>query len=518
MADVRAVAAALAGALALLLPAPAPAAPEPAAAVAPVAHTRAGALRGSAHEDYRVFEGVPYAAAPVGALRWAAPRPPAAWPGIRDARRPASACPQPAGEVPSGSTDEDCLYLNVTAPSDATPGRPKPVIVWLHGGGFTSGAGSSYDAHRMAVGGDVVVVSVNYRLGALGFLARARLPGSGTFGLADQQAALRYVRDDIGAFGGDPTRVTLAGESAGGYGVCAQLASPSAAGLFQRAIIESGPCAGGPARPFAPFALAPSAAEAAGTKLTAAVGCGQAADELGCLRRVPVPKLLAAQGADQEPEYGTAPLPRDPADAVASGRAARVDVLIGANHDEGTVWAAGIMAAGVAVTPATWPDVVRDFGPDPARTSEVVRAYPLRGAEGGPVFGALIGDADYACPTLRTGALLAAHQRVWRYEFADPDAPRPTPAPPPFPLGATHTTELPYLFDLGGRPRELTERQHRLAATMIGYWTRFARSGDPNGGGAPPWSRSAVQSLAPGRTGPVRPGPGHHCALWATMP
>ncbi|MGW8730376.1 carboxylesterase/lipase family protein [Streptomyces sp. NPDC055808] len=514
MAEVRWIAAVLAGALAVLLP-PVTASPSPEASVV---RTRDGAVRGSVRDGYRVFDGIPYAAPPVGALRWAAPRPAASWPGVRDATRPAPACAQPAGEVPGGSTSEDCLYLNVTAPSDAAPGHPRPVIVWLHGGGFTTGAGSSYDAHRMAVRGDVVVVTVNYRLGALGYLGRAGLAGSGTFGLADQQAALRYVRRGIGAFGGDARNVTLAGESAGSYAVCAQLASPSAAGLFQRAIMESGPCTGGPARPFAPYAVAPTVAEAAGTELAGAVGCARAADVLGCLRRVPVARLLAAQGADAQPEYGTALLPRDPAGAVASGRVARVPVLIGANHDEGTIWAAGIVAAGTAVTPANWPDVVREFVPDPARAAEVVAAYPVRGTDGGPVFGAVIGDADYACPTLRTGSLLAARRTVWRYEFADPDPPRPTPAPPPFPLSATHTTELPYLFDLGGRPRDMTERQRRLADTMIGYWTRFARTGDPNGGGAPHWARSQVQSLAPERTGPVRPGGVHHCALWATMP
>ncbi|MER7146829.1 carboxylesterase/lipase family protein [Streptomyces xanthochromogenes] len=523
MAEVRWLAAVAASAVAVLVPSavappPAPPASVSAAGSAPVVRTGAGVVRGADHEGYRVFFGVPYAAPPVGALRWALPRPAVAWRGVRDATRPAPACAQPAGEVPGGSTGEDCLHLNVTAPSDASPSRPRPVLVWLHGGGFTSGAGSSYDAHRMAVRGDVVVVTVDYRLGALGFLGRAGLPGSGTFGLADQQAALRYVRRNIGAFGGDARNVTLAGESAGAYAVCAQLASPAAAGLFHRAIMESGPCTGGPARPFAPYAVGPAAAEAAGAKLADAVGCARRADVLGCLRRVPVARLLAAQGADAQPEYGTPLLPRDPAGAVASGRMARVPVLIGANHDEGTVWAAGIIAAGTSVTPANWPDVVREFVPDPARAAEVVAAYPVHGTDGGPVFGAVVGDANYACPTLRTGSLLAARQPVWRYEFADPDPPRPTPAPPPFPLGATHTTELPYLFDLGGRSRDMTEGQHRLADTMIGYWTRFARSGDPGGGGAPRWTRSQVQGLAPDRTGPVRPGAVHHCGLWATMP
>ena len=493
---------------------PTAAAPTPPA----VAHTHDGAVRGSVHDGYRTYEGIPYAAPPVGALRWTAPRPPSPWTGVRDARHTAPACAQPDGEVRGGSTAEDCLYLNVTAPDAATPARPRPVVVWLHGGGFTTGTGSSYEAHRMAVRGHVVVVTVNYRLGALGFLTRPGLAGSGTFGLADQQAALRYVRADIAAYGGDPRNVTLAGQSAGAYSVCAQLASPSAAGLFHRAIIESGPCSGQPERPFAPSAYPRATAAAAGAELTAKVGCAKAAHPLVCLRKVSPARLLAHQGIDQHPVHGTPLLPKDPASALATGGLRRMPVLLGSNHDEGNVWAAGIMGAGTVVTPETWPDVVRSYIPDPARTPEVVRAYPVTADNGGPVFGAVVGDSNYACPTASTARRLAGRMPVWRYEFSDPHAPRPTTTEPPFPLGATHTTELPYLFDLGGRPRALTEPQKRLADTMIGYWTRFARSGDPNGDGAPRWPRTGVQTLLPDRVGPTRPGTGHHCDVWADQP
>ncbi|MFF8729111.1 carboxylesterase/lipase family protein [Streptomyces sp. NPDC015171] len=495
-------------------------APRPAAVV----RTHEGALRGSAGDGYRTFEGIPYAAAPVGALRWAPPRPASPWPGVRDATRPGSACPQQAGEVPGGSTDEDCLHLNVTAPAGASPRRPKPVIVWLHGGGFTTGAGSSYDAHRMAVRGDVVVVTVNYRLGALGFLGHGGLPGSGTFGLADQQAALRWVRAEIGAFGGDARDVTLAGESAGGFSVCAQLASPSAAGLFDRAIIQSGPCTGRPERPFAPSAASLPAVRAAGARLAAEVGCESAPHVLACLRQVSVPRLLAAQDTDQQPAYGTPLLPRDPGTALARGRFPRVPVLIGSTRDEGNGWAAGIIQAGHPVTPETWPGTVAAFFPDPARAAAVVRTYPVTGSDGGPVFGAVIGDSNFACPTLRTGTLLTARVPVWRYEFADEHAPALTPGTPPFPLGAPHASELPYLFDLGGRPRTMTPAQHRLAGLMIDYWTRFARTGDPNGAPstAPAASRSwrpgTVQSLAPEHTGPADTAARHRCAFWNGRP
>ncbi|HEY3477305.1 MAG TPA: carboxylesterase family protein, partial [Streptomyces sp.] len=467
---------------------------------------------------YRTYEGIPYAAPPVGELRWAAPHPAVPWPGVRDATRPASACPQAAGEVPGGSTDEDCLHLNVTAPADAGRAHPRPVIVWLHGGGYTTGAGSSYDAHRMATRGDVVVVTVDYRLGALGFLAHSGLPGSGTFGLADQQAALRWVRAEIGSFGGDAREVTLAGESAGGYSVCAQLASPAAAGLFDRAIIESGPCTGGPDRPFAPYSVPLSTARATGADLASKTGCGSSRDVLACLRGVAVTRLLAAQDTDQQPAYDTALLPRDPAAAIASGRFHRVPVLIGANHDEGNGWAAGIIQAGYPVTPATWPDVVATFFPTSGQANAIVREYPVHRTDGGPVFGAAIGDADFACPTARTDGLLTAHVPVWRYEFADEHAPPLTSGPPPFPLGAPHASELPYLFDLGGRPRDLTAAQRRLAGTMIDYWTRFARTADPNGPSSSRWSPHTVQSLTPDHIAPTRTaGLRHHCAFWNAL-
>ncbi|MFI0712385.1 carboxylesterase/lipase family protein [Streptomyces inhibens] len=508
------LATASAGALALSLPLPAQARTD----TAPVVRIQSGQVQGTAHTGYRNFNGIPYAAPPVGALRWAAPRPAVPWTGVRDAIRTASPCPQPAGEVPGGSTNEDCLYLNVTTPSTPTGHPRRPVVVWLHGGGFTTGVGSSYDPHRMAVAGDVVVVTVNYRLGTLGFLGNARLPGSGTFGLADQQAALRWVRANIGAFGGDPGNVTLAGQSAGAFSVCAQLASPSAAGLFHRAIIESGACTGRPEHPFAPSAAPRSTAEQAGTTLATRVGCGHAADVVACLRRVKVPRLLAAQSVDQQPAYGTPLLPEDPGAALTAGRIHRVPVLIGNNHDEGNAWSAGIIEAGTSITPATWPDVAKTFIPDPTRAEEVVHTYPVSETDGGPVFGAVIGDSNFACPTLRTGSLLAARTPAWRYEFADPHAPRPSPATPPFPLGATHAAELTYLFDLGGNPRDMTPDQKRLAATMIDYWTRFARTGNPNGSDTPHWPRSTVQSLAPDHIGPTSPSPTHHCALWSTMP
>ncbi|MGW2459457.1 carboxylesterase family protein [Streptomyces sp. NPDC001761] len=240
-----------------------------------------------------------------------------------------------------------------------------------------------------------------------------------------------------------------------------------------------------------------------------------AADDVFTERPDQARQALRAVETAARPATGTPLLPRAPAAAIADGRFHRVPVLIGHTHDEGNGWAAGIIQAGHPVTPHTWPDVVASFFPEPGGARAIVREYPVHRTDGGPVFGAVIGDANFACPTARTGGLLAARVPVWRYEFADEHAPPLTPGTPPFPLGAPHASELPYLFDLGGRPRALTAAQHRLANTMIGYWTRFARGADPNGPSSPHWPRHTVLSLAPDHV--VALGTTqlhHHCAFW----
>ncbi|MEN3356285.1 MAG: para-nitrobenzyl esterase, partial [Mycobacteriales bacterium] len=333
--------------------------PLPAAAAGPtpggpIVRTDAGPVRGTAADGYLNFQGIPYAAPPVGALRWRDPRPPGRWSAPRDATAPASPCPQGPGEVPSDN--EDCLYLNVAAP--ATPAaRPLPVLVWIPGGGFTIGAGTDYDAHRMAIRGGIIVVTINYRLGVFGFFGYPGLPGSGDYGLADQQAALRWVHRNAAAFGGDPGNVTVAGNSAGAWSVCAQLTSPATAALFSKALVESGPCTGTEARPFAPFGRPVAAVRAAGSQTAADLGCtGPSA--LACLRRQPVPALLAHDDAFTAPAFGTPLLPADPGAALRAGRFHRVPVLIGNNHDEDLALAAGVIKAGTEITAANWPDVV----------------------------------------------------------------------------------------------------------------------------------------------------------------
>ncbi len=207
--------------------------------------TAAGTLRGTVVSDHRLFAGVPYAAAPVGPMRFAAPVPAPGWPGERDATRPGPRCIQDPDSDPErgANTAEDCLNLNVWTPPVSEEKRP--VMVWIHGGAFAGGSSGIYDAGRLAARGDIVVVTINYRLGTLGFLAHPALGGGGdvgNYGLADQQAALRWVRDNIADFGGDPEKVAVAGESAGGMSVCDHLVSPGSAGLFRAAILMSAPC------------------------------------------------------------------------------------------------------------------------------------------------------------------------------------------------------------------------------------------------------------------------------------
>jgi para-nitrobenzyl esterase len=258
------------------------------AEAAPTVTVEGGVVRGEAITGGYAFRGLPYAAAPLGNLRWRAPRRPAAWDGVRDASQFAASCPQaqPFNPIfPPGPVDEDCLYLNVSTPTLGHKAR-QPVLVWIHGGGLTQDAGRNYDGSQLAAEG-TVVVTINYRLGALGFLAHpalARRPGgpSGNYGLMDQRAALRWVRRNIRRFGGDPHNVTIAGQSAGGLSVLAHLVSRGSSGLFQRAIVQSGA-----------FALTQQSladGEAAGEAFADQAGCPD--QTASCLRGLPVSNLV----------------------------------------------------------------------------------------------------------------------------------------------------------------------------------------------------------------------------------
>jgi para-nitrobenzyl esterase len=500
---------------------------------AAVVRTDAGRVRGAVTDAFRLFQGIPFAAPPVGRLRFAPPAPVPRWSGVRDARAPGGRCPQLAaitGEPASQA--EDCLYLNVTTPGSASPHARKPVLVWVHGGGLANGSGSDFDARRLAVGGDLVVVTVNYRLGALGFLGLRALPGSGTLGLQDQQAALRWVRRNIAAFGGDPARVTLAGESAGAHSSCAQLASPAAAGLFDRVILQSNPCVRpgldqSPSRPLVdlPVWLAPDAADDNAMGLARQAGCADGdtppAAVARCLRGLPVTALLGIDGFLVLPSYGNQVLPENPDQVLLSGRFHRVPVLAGITRDEGTFFAALLTFAPI---PADQYRPLLDtvFGDDAARVEE---RYPLSAYRSARhALAAIVSDREWAWPAQEADDLFARHVPTWSYVFTDRRAAPLFDYPPDIPAGASHGAELGYLFDRLGRPNDLDPAQRALADRMIGYWARFARASDPNGAGLPRWPRyrhhdavPRVQELGPARVGPYDRTGHHQLEFWRDL-
>ncbi|WCN81343.1 carboxylesterase/lipase family protein [Micromonospora sp. LH3U1] len=482
------------GAVALLAPAMAigPAAAADDRRSAAVVRTDQGALRGSVAADHRSFHGIPYARPPLGALRWAPPQPGPIWTDIRDATRPGDACAQLQGlPMDRPSESENCLYLNVTTPRTSAR-TPRPVLVWLHGGDFRFGSGDVYGGQRLAAGGDVIVVTVNYRLGALGFLAHPALSRSGestgNFGLQDQQAALRWVRRNAAAFGGDPGNVTLFGQSAGATSVCAQLAAPGSVGLFHRAIMQSNSCAN-------PVQTRAEAVEAAG-EFARRVGCTDPAVVASCLRGRDPARLIETAGypgagVDLGPAVDGRTLPVNPADALATGRLHPVPVLTGMNRDESRLVVWGMERGGLncpeppepgqepescPLTDDQYRDQVRAMFGD--RAQEVLTRYPRDDARpASETLAAVLTDHDYAEPVYSAALAFARRVPTFVYEFADEDAPFFTEGPEPtFRSGAYHCAELPYLFTVD-YAEALTPAQRRLSDDMVRTWSDFARTG-----------------------------------------
>ncbi|WP_326566388.1 carboxylesterase family protein [Amycolatopsis rhabdoformis] len=491
-------------------------------------HVDSGTLHGNENETTRHFLGVPYAKPPVGALRWASPQPAAHWSGVREATQRGSSCPQTAaGPGQPASADEDCLFVNVTTPRHVAPGAKLPVMVWWHGGGYTSGAGDGYNADRLAAQGNVIVVTLNYRLGIFGYYGLPGLRGSGTFGLQDQIAGLRWAKRNATAFGGDADNLTIFGESAGGMSVCAMLTSPQARGLVDKAIISSGSCKldwpagalfpGVPAdRPY----LSLHQDQADGVETAHSNGC--TGNELACMRAKPAADLVPLnQSFSDHLSYGTPVLPLDPSTALRHRQFLRVPVISGGNRDEQRAFAGGAaMADPTLITDQTYPTLLRNaFGPDADR---VAAHYPIsRYGSALLAWSTATTDAAWACPTATGDRELAAHTTVYPYEFADPSAPNVNGITiPGFSPGAAHASDLPSLFDLGGTNLLRTPGQQSLAATMIAYWTTFARTGNPNHAGAPFWpttSGTRQLQLAPGHIQEANVAAQHQCGFWVTV-
>jgi para-nitrobenzyl esterase len=478
--------------------------------------TDSGWVSGYAGNGYRAFLGIPYAAAPVGNLRWAPPQRRAPWNGIRSAVSAGSVCPQlDRGNIVS--TDEDCLSVNVYAP---TNGQGLPVMLWIHGGAFTIGSGSAYDGSLLAQRANVVVVTFNYRLGPLGFLAHPALTAetadrsSGQYGLMDQQFAMQWVRNNIAGFGGDPGNITVFGESAGGISVCMQMTSPRAAGLFHKAILQSGTCTLN--------SVALPQAEAYGTTYGNRIGC----TTTECLRSTSVSTLLYTPASQQSPNgpawsvaYGgvNSTLPTKPTAALSAGQFLRVPVINGSNHDEGRFFTAlRELGQGSALTADQYVADVNAWMPSP---QDVLAKYPLSAYSAPDVADATVfGDSSFICGARYSSRLMASRGAVvYAYEFNDPTAPSPF-QDPYMPLLAAHTLDIQYVFPSASS--SLNYEQTMLSNKMIAYWGNFARTSNPNGFGLPAWSRYSmwgdqVQSLSPGRIGPIDTfANDHKCDFW----
>ncbi len=480
--------------------------------------TSDGAVHGAASGAMREFLGIPYAAPPQGDLRWKAPVAPAPWQATREATAFGPHCPQPDTSpleygTPGGK--EDCLYLNVFTPT--TPG-PHPVMVWLHGGAFLLGRSNGYNPAPFVAQGNVVV-TVNYRLGALGYLAHpafADATGSvGNYGLLDQLAALKWVKTNAAAFGGDASNVTLFGQSAGAMSVMAHIASPMSAGLFQKAIVQSTP---GMAQPTATEAKALASATAA-----TAFGCTDPATAGACLRALSIDAIVAKQPGAFSPVNG--PIvdgsfqKTDIATAITSGNYNKVPVIIGAAHDEYTSFQGQAeLTSGTPLPAAAYPGALLATFKLPTLANAVAATYPLSAFDSPSLaLSAAVGDYLFSCPTRRIAKqFTAAGAKLYMYEFNDANAPMTLQPPVSFPYKAYHASELQYLFDLGSK---LSTPQQQLASSMLGMWSRFAATGNPNATGDATWPAYDAQDklirFAPSATAVASNfAVDHKCALW----
>ena len=528
-------------------------------------NTRSGPVQATVRSDMLSWYAIPFAAPPVGDLRWRAPQPAASWKTPIAASKTAAPCLQTGPESPfrARAESEDCLYLDVHAPAGK---GPYPVMVWIHGGAFTTGDASTYAEAGPLVSRGVIVVAIHYRLGAMGFLAHPALRDSngsaGDYGIMDQQAALKWVRANISRFGGDARNVTIFGESAGGFSVLTHLASPLSKGLFDKAIIQSGGY--GVAEQLtqdqmeAKSALALKAASS-GQDLGAA--CKGEDMTAACLRSLPDAlvrgKLMTAYGnavGNLVPSVDGRVLPKTIQSIFAAGGNHRVPVINGSNEDENRLFLAlNELGARFTAKPPNFDPADRSFLMTPAAYAAAAKAvetdqgvpatdlteryYPLSRFGDDPVLqpsfaaAAAATDSTFSCNGVNISARIAAQKSpVWMYEFRDQTA---VPIVGAFggryvlslPQGAAHAFELPYLFGMASAAQDA---QHKaLQATMSTYWTNFARSGDPNGGGAPAWAdfaRGNVQALDVASGGGVAPMSAdafrdqHHCrTAWSAL-
>jgi len=461
--------------------------------------TGLGGLEGTEADGVRVFKGIPFAKPPVGELRFRPPQRPEPWSGVRDATQFQASAPQPPlllAALPGfdiGPQSEDCLYLNLYAPAE--PGPPRPVLVWIHGGGFVIGSGSQsiYDARALVRRGDVVVVTINYRLGVFGFLDLGDADLAATnAGLLDQIAALEWVRDHVAAFGGDPGNVTIFGESAGGMSVGTLMGCPAARGLFHGAIAQSGACQ----------ALHGDRESAAAVTAALLAGLGIAPSERRRLREVPVEKAMAAQqqvslrlmasGAHLlpfQPIVDGALLPEHPMDAVRAGLAREVRLLVGTTRDEWKLF--GFMDPQLRQLDADALAARLEQRVPDADGREIVSTYRKARPEAdwAQLASAIETDRVFRIPAIRLAEAQGAHRsETFMYLF--------TWESPGFGglLGSCHAIELPFVFDGFDLPgiehfSGTGPEARQLGEQTMDAWLAFARDGDPSHDGLPGWPR-----------------------------
>jgi len=484
----------------------------------PIALTESGVVIGSTTNGVNQFLGIPYAAPPVGALRWTPPKRYGFFPGfVLQATEFGSECTQ------AGGGSENCLFLNVFTPQvksddrrDDRDRRGLPVMFWIHGGGLINGSSTPYNPELLVKKG-VIVVTINYRLGFLGFFAQSAIDAeghlNGNYGLMDQQFALKWVRRNIADFGGDPDRITIFGESAGGQSVYAQMASPLASGMFHGAIAESGSYAEFQNYFFNVVTLAQaetigSQSVPSGAAIADSVGC--TSQTASCLRAVPAATMVAQEPFPLYPFVDGTLLTQTIGAAFAGGEFNRVPVMAGTNHDEYRLFVAlDFDLVGNPILTSGEYDTASNALWGPALGPPVLAFYPFAAyPNGGEALGASGTDGVFSCPARNVDRALSKLVPTYAYEFNDENAP---PAQSAFgglltfPLGAYHSSELQYLFpgiDVFGLPTTLSSQQTQLSDAMVSYWTRFAKTGNPNSSGQPLWSPYSAstdqfQSLIP---------------------
>jgi para-nitrobenzyl esterase len=509
---------------------------QPAWGEAAVVQTTAGKVAGFIRNGVLEFRGIPFGASVAGDNRWEMPKPAKPWDGVLPAMHFKDACAQAARYgLTERSDNEDCLYLNVSRPLSAATRRP--VIVWIHGGAFVGGSSSLYRLDDLAKKANAVVVTMNYRLGVFGFMPHPAFGAerNGGYALEDQRLALRWVKQNIAAFGGDADNITLAGESAGAASVCMHLISPEeTAGLFHKAIVQSGACV---------FRLrSVEERKSFGEAVAKEAGCSDPATALQCLRSKDPQTLIAAGDVASAgdlmafaPSYGTKTLPLQGLDAIASGRFVRVPVLNGGTRDELRLYVGYDVQAGKSYTADNYEQTIKALYGDNA--AAVVKQYPLSRFSSAPAaLGSLMSDfrADLGinhCLFLETARLMSRYVSVYQWEFADRQMPvlgvaMPIQPDPGFELGAVHSAELNAFFPHFSNTKaisgpDLSSRSQAMADQMIAAWASFIRTGRPTAKGVPTWNPYSHGATAirfePGRIRSFDPSSDHKCAFWKSL-